>query len=142
MFVDQLALACAVAFAAIALYVSFVEHPARLGLDDRAALAEWQPAYKGGALFQGSLALLGGALGFVSYALTSDWVWLLGSLVLLANWPYTLLVIKPVNDALLAMEPEAPAENARGLLTKWGRLHANRTVLGVVAAALFFWVAV
>lgn len=142
MFVDQLALACAVAFAAIALYVSLVEHPARLGLDDRAALAEWRPSYKGGALIQGSLALLGGALGFVSYALTFDWVWLVGSLALLANWPYTLLVIKPVNDALLAVEPKTPGADARGLLMRWGTLHGFRTLLGMVAAALFFWVAV
>jgi hypothetical protein len=142
MLVDNLALVSAAAFAAIALYISLVEHPARLGLSDRGALAEWQPAYKGGAMIQAPLALLGGVFGFLAYALTSDWVWLLGSTALLANVPYTLIVIKPVNDALLAMEHEAPGAEARSLLQRWGRLHWTRTLLGIAATALFVWVAV
>ena len=40
-----LALITAAIFAGAAIYVSAVEHPARMTLDDRSALAQWKPAY-------------------------------------------------------------------------------------------------
>ena len=50
-------LIAAALFTGAALYVSFAEHPARLGLDDRSALAQWKPAYARGTIMQASLAL-------------------------------------------------------------------------------------
>ena len=58
-----LALTVAALFSGAAFYVSFVEHPARAVLDDRAQLAEWKPAYARGAVMQASLAILGFVLG-------------------------------------------------------------------------------
>jgi len=63
MLAGQLALVTAAIFTGAALYVSMVEQPARLALDDRALLAEWKPAYKRGFAMQGSLAMLGSLLG-------------------------------------------------------------------------------
>ena len=42
----MLALTVAALFAGAALYVSFVEHPARAELDDRAQLQQWKPAMR------------------------------------------------------------------------------------------------
>ncbi len=139
MLIDQLALAAAAAVAGIAFYISAVQQPARLGLDDRSMLKEWTANYKGAAAIQAPLALVGGVFGILSFVLTTDWLWLLGSLALLANVPYTLMVIQPVNAALMAMDLDAPGEGLRKLIEQWGRLHWNRTFLGMGAAVLFLW---
>ena len=62
-----LALMVSAIFAGAALYVTFVEQPARLTLDDDALLAEWKPAYERGAVMQASLAVLGCAIGLLAW---------------------------------------------------------------------------
>lgn len=128
------ALAIAAAFAGAALYVSIAEHPARLGLDDPAALRQWKPSYARGKLMQATLALIGGALALWVWWTSGNHLWLAGALLLLANWPYTLLVILPTNRKLEAISPDAPAPEARILLERWGRLHMVRAALGIGAA--------
>ena len=57
--------------ASAALYVSFAEQTARLGLDclgldDRALLAQWKPAYKPAIAIQAPPAIIGFILGIVA----------------------------------------------------------------------------
>ena len=137
-----LALTVAALFTGAALYVSFVEHPAHALLDDRAQLEEWKPAYARGAVMQASLAAVGFGLGAAAWWMTDDLRWLVGGLILLAGWPYTLLVILPTNKALLAMSPSDAGPASRALLDRWGRLHAVRTALGVASTAVFVWTSI
>ena len=138
-----LALTVAALFTGAALYVSFIEHPARSLLDDRAQLEEWKPSYARGAVMQGSLAMLGFVLGGARV------VWdgrqsLAGRrpVLLLAGWPYTLLFIMPTNKALEAISVAEASPTSRALMHRWGRLHAVRTALGVAATAIFVWVSI
>jgi hypothetical protein len=137
MILGQLALLIAALFAGAALYVSVAEHPARLHLDDHALLTEWKPAYKRGAMMQAPLAMIGFVFGLFTWGMDGGSLWLVGSVLLVANWPYTLLVIAPVNNKLL----ETPVENAgpisRELLKQWGLLHAVRSALGLASAFAF-----
>jgi uncharacterized membrane protein len=139
MIAGQLALTVAAIFAGAAFYVGFAEQPARLGLDDRSLLIEWKPAYKRGAAMQAPLAIVGFLFGLLAWWQTGGWLWLLGAVVLVANWPYTLLVIMPTNNKLMALDPASAGPDSRKLIEKWARLHAGRTALGLAATLVFLW---
>jgi uncharacterized membrane protein len=132
-----LALVIAAVFAGAAIYINVAEHPARLGLPVGALLTQWKPSYARGFAMQATLAVLGGALGAVAWWTTAKGLWLAGAVVLVANWPFTLLVIMPINRRLLATAPDSADAATRSLLEQWGRLHAVRSVLGAIATALF-----
>jgi hypothetical protein len=139
MLIGHLALLVAAFFAGAAFYVSIAEQPARLMLDDHALLAEWQPSYKRGFAIQAPLALVGFALGVSAWLETDELGFLAGAILLIANWPWTLLAIRPTNNALMAMAPAQASPQSRALIKKWGRLHAVRSALGFFAMLAFLW---
>jgi hypothetical protein len=139
MMLGLVALIAAAAFTGAAFYVNVAEQPARLSLDDRALLAEWKPSYKRGAAMQAPLALLGCLFGIIAWSQTSHPGFLIGGIAILVPWPWTLLAIKPVNDALLATEIDQAGPPTRALVVKWGALHGMRTALGALATIAFLW---
>jgi hypothetical protein len=141
MIAGLLALTVAALFTGAAFYVGFAEHPARMQLDDRALLQEWKPSYKAGFAMQATLAVVGFVLGVLQWWSTGGALWLAGALILLANWPFTLVAIMPTNNVLMATPIDQAGASSRALLIAWGRLHAVRTALGAVATAVFLWAA-
>jgi hypothetical protein len=129
-----LAAGAASLFAGGALYVSLVEHPARLLTGPPMAVAQFRTSYPRAAWLQGGLAALGTIAAIGAWMGGARVGWLVAGLLLGSVIPYTLVVIFPTNKRLLdlALSPDAP--EARQLLRRWTGLHAVRTALGLVAA--------
>ena len=139
MVVGQLALIAAALFSGAALYIIVAEQPARLQLDDENLLRQWKPAYKRGFAMQAPLALIGGVLGALAWLQTGQWLWLMGAALIVANWPYTLLSIMPINERLMAIDPSQAGPDSRRLIESWARRHIGRAVLGCTATLAFLW---
>jgi hypothetical protein len=135
----ELALATAAAFTGAAIYINVAEQPARLGLDDKALLAQWQPSYALGLPMRSGLALASALFGLLAFWLTRDWRWLAGAALIFGNWPYTLLVILPINKRIAATSLDAAGADTRDLIRRWGNLHAGRSALGLAATLAYLW---
>jgi hypothetical protein len=131
-------LACGI-FAGAALYINLVEHPARVSCGVAVAIAEWKPSYKRGAIMQASLALAGSILGSISWWHDKQASWLIGSVLLFAVIPFTLIVILPTNKELQDDNLDESAPQAGLLLRRWNVLHAVRTALATFAFLVFLY---
>jgi uncharacterized membrane protein len=120
-------------FAGAAIYVTLVEHPARVEGGAALALAQFRPSYRRGAVMQASLAALGCLAAVVAWLQRGHASLLIAGLLLGAMIPFTLIVILPTNKRLLAPGLDPERAEAMVLLARWGRLHAVRTVAGAVA---------
>ncbi len=134
-----LAVAMAAIFFGIAAYINLAEQPARLALENGPMLTEWKSSFRVGIAIQGSLAILTGLVALATWWQARDWRWLAGGLLMLANWPWTLVMIEPIYSTLLGTAADAAGPASRGLIEQWGELHAVRTGLGLAAMVLFIW---
>lgn len=135
-----LGLVTAALFTGAAFYVGFAEHPARMTLDDRNALAQWKFAYARGAIMQAGLAVVSGLAGIAAwYRWRSVWPWLVAAILMLANIGYTFAVIWKTNQRLKEIQPESASTETHALLERWGRLHLARTLLGALATAFYVY---
>ncbi|WP_119458398.1 DUF1772 domain-containing protein [Rhodospirillaceae bacterium SYSU D60014] len=139
MWFEGLATLATALFTGAAIYVSLVEHPARLSCGSAVALTQWRPSYKRGTAMQAPLAVAGAVLGIAAWLTGSSAVWLIAALVIGAVVPFTLLVIFPTNHRLEDEGLDGTSDLALGLLSKWGALHAVRALLGLLALVMMIF---
>jgi Domain of unknown function (DUF1772) len=126
-------------FTGAAVYISLVEHPARLQCPTAHAVEQWRPSYKRATVMQASLAVLGSLLAIAAWLTGTGLIWLLAGLVLGSVVPFTLVVMWPTNKQLEDPGLDTTSDLARSLLVRWGRLHAVRSVLSLLALLLMLF---
>ena len=136
MVLELIALLCTGLFAGAAVYVTLVEHPARLECGPAVALAEFRPSYRRAAAMQASLAAVGLLAAVGAWAVGRSVPVLVAGRLLGAMIPFTLLVVLPTNKRLLDPALDPCSAEAASLLAHWGRLHAVRSAASVVAFVL------
>jgi hypothetical protein len=137
MSMELLATLSAALFTGAAIYINLVEHPARMSLGTRAALAAWAPSYHRATFMQAPLAIVGALSAFMVAACGGGAWWLMGGLLFAAVIPFTLLVIFPTNRALLDPAAAEDLERVGLLLRRWNWLHAVRSLLAGAALVIF-----
>ena len=124
-------------FTGAAIYINFVEHPARMGCDTKTAATVWAPSYKRATVMQASLAILGFLSGLAVWLLGGGVMWLVGAVFIGLVVPFTFIAIMPTNHQLLTPGRDLASNETRALLEKWGKLHAVRSVLSFVASVVY-----
>lgn len=126
-------------FTGAAIYINLVEHPARLSGGTEAAARQWAPSYRRAAVLQATLAMSAAVTGVLTWLHGEGIVWLWGGLLILAVVPFTLVVVRPTSERLLAHGRDLASAETRQLLERWGRLHAVRSALGLAASVVFLY---
>lgn len=124
-------------FAGASIYVSVVEHPVWLECGPALAVKELGPSFRRAGIMQGGLAVVILLASTLAWLQGSGVGWLLGGLLVGCLVPFTLLVIEPTNRRLLDPQLDPGSREAGELLVLWGRLHAWRTVVGVIVFVTF-----
>lgn len=126
-------------FSGAAIYINLVEHPARMSCGTVVAVTEFRPSYRRATVMQASLAAFGTLNAVVAWFLGGGLSWLIGGILLGSVIPFTLIVIFPTNRQLLDPNLDKKSDLALRLLTRWGRLHAVRSLLSLAAFLIFLF---
>jgi len=132
-----LAVLCCTLFAGAAIYISLVEHPARMGCDTKTAATVWAPSYKRATVMQAPLAGLSFLAGIGAWLFGGGILWLIGAVLIGLVIPFTFIGVMPTNHQLLASGRDLSSTETRSLLDKWGRLHAVRSALSFLGAIVY-----
>jgi len=90
-------------FAGAAVYITLVEHPARMECGTELAATEFRPSYRRAAVMQACRTPLGG---------------LLGGILLVAVIPFTLLAVRPTNTQLLTVGTACRAQHIEHIFAR------------------------
>jgi hypothetical protein len=126
-------------FAGAAVYITFVEHPARMQCGVELAATEFAPSYRRATVMQATCAAVGLLSSLAAWLAGASLWWLIAGVLLGSVIPFTLIVILPTNKRLLNPTLDKRSAEAERLLARWGRLHAVRSVLSGLALLLFLY---
>jgi len=134
-------LACAM-FTGAAVYITFVEHPARMQCGTEIAATEFAPSYRRAKVMQATCAAVGLLSSVAAWLNGASFWWLVAGALLSTVIPFTLVIILPTNKRLLDPTLDKRSAETERLLARWSRLHGVRSVISSVALLLFLYLAI
>jgi len=111
---------CAGLFTGAALYITAVEHPARMECGTALAATEFGPSYTRAIPMQASLAIASFVAAFMTWVFTAQVIWIVGGVLIILVVPFTLIAILPTNKKLLDSSLDRSSDLAHVLLIRWG----------------------
>ena len=93
-------LTCAL-FTGAAVYITFIEHPARMQCGVELAATEFAPSYRRATVMQATCAALGLLSSIAAWLGGASFWWLVAGVLLGTVIPFTVIVILPTNKRLL-----------------------------------------
>lgn len=140
--VEFLALFLCGTFFGAAVYISIAQHPAAMKAGIPVAEKFFPPMYKLAAPMQISSALGGTIAGVVQWFFGGGILWLGGATLLVFVIPYTVIVLKPINDQLLNTQGERTASEVERLLNQWAPRHWVRSIVSGISFAVYIWASI
>ena len=134
-------LACAL-FTGASVYITFVEHPARMQCGVEVAATEFAPSYRRATVMQATCAAVGLLSSVAAWLSRASLWWLIAGVLLGTVIPFTLVAILPTNKRLLDPTLDKRSAEADRLLGRWGSLHTVRSVLSGLALLLLLYLLV
>jgi hypothetical protein len=134
-------LACSL-FTGAAVYLTLVEHPARMECGVELAATEFAPSCRRASVMQASLAAVGLLSSIAAWLAGASFLWVVAGALLGSVIPFTLIVILPTNKQLLNPALDRRAAETERLLARWGALHAVRSFLSAMALLLFLYLVI
>jgi hypothetical protein len=134
-------LACSL-FTGAAVYITFIEHPARMQCGVEIAATEFAPSYRRATVMQATCAAVGLLASFAARLAEASFWWLIAGVLLGSVMPFAVVAILPTNRRLLSPTLDRRSVEAERLLERWGRLHAVRSILSGIALLLFLYLTI
>ncbi len=129
-------------FFGAAVYISIAQHPASMKAGVSVAAQFFPPMYGLAAPMQ-IVSALGGTLGgLVQWYLTDNVLWAIGAACLIFVVPFTLVVLKPINDQLLDSEAQRTESETEKLLNLWAPRHLVRSIASGLSFAIYLWASI
>lgn len=125
-----------------AVSASAVAHPAMMASSRDVAVGFFAPFFHKSAHLQLVLSLIVLGLSLVISLMGGGWLWLTGAVVLQLSGPYTIKILMPVNNRIMAEGADVNSDQMGRDLAAWGGLHLPRTVLAGAVFVLFAFLAV
>src|SRR5207302_8760713 len=104
-------------FTGAAIYVSLVEHPARMECGVELAATEFPPSYRRGTIMQVTLATVCVLSSIAAWLAGATFWWVVGGVLQVSVIPFTLIVILPANKLFLTPTLYRRSVEAERLLT-------------------------
>ena len=132
---------CGIFFGA-AVYISIAQHPAAMYAGTPVASTFFPPMYARAAPMQITSAVGGTLAGLVQWYLTGNMLWMIGAVLLVSVIPFTLIVMKPINDQLLNPALNLSEAESESLLVAWAKRHWVRSIASGAGFMVYLWVSI
>lgn len=124
------------AFAGACLYIMLVQHPVRVALAPGPALGDFRAVIPRAEKVQVPLLVVCLLSVVLHLVVSFSWPVAAGGLLMLVVLVGTVAAVLPINRRLLAGDRDDRLAETPAALARWGTLHALRTVLASIGAAL------